>query len=126
MDEFGYEMFDPAMLAMFGVLDACGGLIVGLLLAVVGFVTVRAAMPNAGYAVGGAGALQVLNFCCGSWQEPAAVWGGMYELTQTLGGITSAAALLFHLASLGLVIAGAVLLAREVSARKGAPIQGGL
>jgi hypothetical protein len=123
-----FEMFDPTVLALFGVVDACVGLVVGLLLVVVGFVTVRSASPNAGYLVGGAGALQLLTYCCGSWQEPAMVWLEMYELTESLGGISSAAALLFHLASAALMIVGAVLLARELTARReasGASPQGG-
>lgn len=115
-----FDLFDPELIAIFGALDACSGLIVGLLLVVIGFVTVRAALPSAGYMVGAAGGLQILTYCCGSWQEPALVWGGMYELVDSAGGIASAAALLFHLASAALLIVAAVLLARELTARRGA------
>lgn len=111
---------DPQVSAILGSFDACVGLLVGLLLLVVGLVTVRSAHPTAGYLVGAGGGLQLLSFCCGSWQTPAMVWMELYELTESVGTLSGVAALLFHLASAGLLIAGAAVLARALSAARGA------
>lgn len=118
MDDVYYDPTGP--MAILSGVEGCIGFLVGLLLLVIGFVTVRAALPNAGYMVGAGGALMVLTVCCGSWQNAAMMSGSGYELIDSFGGISSAAALLFHLAAMGLVIAGAVLLSLELTKRRGA------
>ena len=110
---------DPNMFAIYATLDGCAGWIAGLVLLVVGFVTVRKAVPNAGYMVGAAGALQLISSCCGNWQSPAAVWLDLYRMTEMFGVITSVLAFLAYLAMAGLLIGAAVMLAKAVPAQSG-------
>ncbi|MBW2461050.1 MAG: hypothetical protein JRH11_05355 [Deltaproteobacteria bacterium] len=123
-----YEVLDPNLLAIVGVLEGCAGLFVGLLFVVVGFVKVRSAHATAGYLVGGAGVLSMLAACCTSWQEPAVTWLELYEVAGAVGGLSSALALLSYLGSFGLIIAGGAVLARHITGQKndGAAPVGGL
>ena len=107
---------DPSRLAVFGALDGCAGWIAGLVLLVVGFVTVRKALPNAGYMVGAAGALQLLSSCCANWQEPAVVWleVDVPSIVFTLSAVLS---FLSSLGMAGLVIGAGVMLAKAVPAQ---------
>ena len=111
---------DPNLFAVYATLEGCAGWIAGLVLLVVGFVTVRKAVPTAGYMVGAAGALQLISSCCGNWQSPAAIWMDLYRLTEMFGGaITHVLAFLAYLAMAGLLIGAAVVLAKAVPAQGG-------
>ena len=109
-------MLDPQLHVFFGLFGSCLGWLGGLVLLVVGFVPVRKAHPTAGYLIGGAGALHLLQYCCSSWIRPAVFWFDMYELADSLDTPTFVAVVLAHFASVALIIAGAVMLAQRVSA----------
>lgn len=116
-----YGFYGPTgPMALLAGVQGCAGFLVAILLIVVGFVTVRAALPNAGYMVGAAGALQLLAVCCSSWQQGAAMSGAGYDLLESFGGISATVALFFHLVSIALVVAGAVFLSLELTKRRDA------
>lgn len=110
-----YEYMDPSRLALFGALYGCAGWIAGLLLLAVGFVTVRKALPNAGYMVGGAGALQLLASCCESWQGPVTMWFGV-DVPPIAYTLSMVVWFLSELGIAALIIGGAVMLAKAVPA----------
>lgn len=114
-----YELIEPGTLAALALLDGCAGWIAGLALLVVGLVTVRKAHATAGYLAGGAGLLQFLSACCGSWQTPASVWLEMSppEIAYTLSEVL---AFLTFLGMAGLVIGAGVVLAKAATPAGGA------
>lgn len=99
--------------------EACAGWLVGLLLAIVGFVSVRGALPRAGYLVGAAGLALFVRWCClfGPTALQRASDGG--SDMSTLFTLSSIASMLLRVVFAGLFLAGAVVLAREIKARRG-------
>lgn len=99
-------------------LDSCVGWAAGLLLLVVGLITVRGALPRAGYLIGGSGALLFVQWCC-SFVPTAAYRAEIgFDFFETLTALASAVSLLSRLGFVGLFLAGAIILAREVKARR--------
>jgi hypothetical protein len=97
--------------------EACAGWIVGLTIAIAGFVSVRGALPRAGYLIGAAGLALFVRWCCifgpnaAQHFSPVASMGVVFQLT-------SVASMLLRLIFAALFLAGAVILAREVKARR--------
>ena len=109
---------NPQTMVFVGGAETCGGIIVGLLFLVVGLVTVRASLPRAGYLVGAAGALEILGFCCTSWQEPNQWYGFVPALEGTGAMLGFVVGMLAHVVAVALLIAGGALLAKETLDRR--------
>jgi hypothetical protein len=98
-------------------IDACTGWIGGLVLLVVGFVAVRAASSRAGLLLAGAGGAKLLLNCCAI----ASLYFqtvGYSESAMTASEAVSAVSMLLWLVVYGLVIAAAVVLAKDVIAAR--------
>jgi len=108
------SLLRPDELFFLVTLDSCAGWIVALIVLVVGLVSVRAAQGRAGLLVGGGGALLLFSYCC-SYAPGLVVrvTDAYYESLGTMSTLSLAVAALFHLAGYGLVLLGAVLLARQ-------------
>jgi hypothetical protein len=111
------DYYDPSPLVfLVDGASACAGWVVGLLIAIAGFVSVRGALPRAGYLVGASGLALFLRWCCifgpSAAQRAASFWN---ETAFQLAGIAS---MMLRLAFAALFLAGAVILAREVKARR--------
>lgn len=98
-------------------LAGCVGWITALIFLVVGLVPVRKAYPTAGYLIAGGGALRWLFFCCQTLPTTLAE-AEMYELLETMGPLPSFVGLLMWLLSTAAILAGLVVLARHLTARR--------
>jgi len=99
-------------------IDACTGWIGGLVLLVVGFVAVRAASSRAGLLLAGAGGAKLLLNCCAIAPSLYFQTVGYSESAMTASEAVSAVSMLLWLVVYGLVIAAAVVLAKDVIAAR--------
>jgi hypothetical protein len=106
------ELSEDGPMMILAALNACGGWIAALAILVVGFVTVRSVHAQSGYLVGGGGALLLLSYCCSTFPQLAYRFG-MFDMVS----IVPILGMFVWIVSMGLVLAGAVVLARHVSAR---------
>lgn len=110
-------MYDDFELMLWmGSVRACFGWLIGLLMMGVGLISVRSALPRAGYLVGAAGAMLFAEWCCAFL--PNALFEARVEVPPVVNDVANIASVLLYLAFAGLFLAGAVILAREAKARR--------
>lgn len=109
-----YDDFE--LMFWMGGARACFGWLIGLLMMGVGLISVRSALPRAGYLVGAAGALLFVEWCCSF--GPSVLFRARLDFPPVVGDLANVAGVLLYLGFAGLFLAGAVVLAREAKARR--------
>jgi hypothetical protein len=111
---------NPDSMMMLDMLGACGLVLAGVVLIVVGAVSARPAHGPAGYLTMAAGALMLVHGCCNVVPDLTLRFSSNYELVEILYPLSGFGGLFLFVLEALLLLAGPVLLARAALARGGA------